>query len=286
MDQKIYIGTLTQKDGNAFLLGEKGNRVIENEKIWSGYLIHWLGKKINARYLPQLDYETGRNILIMWLNKEPETIPFVEIYYNERLVKYPFSMLGHLAINVNNEIYNYSHLINENEIIRPEEYFYRPALGEFAPHPVTGRFNVQDKAKPYFDKFGRNFMRTIHVLRVEGVDTARLSGYLKNVLAEILRSPDPKRPEKYRDFSLFSRSCVTIIRDGLRYCGFKDLSGIFPRDFFINAAHHLLRLNGRDTMRVSLYRMPQLKVPESPYSALSIITNPGNRLLSRKLPEY
>ncbi len=286
MDQKIYSGTLAQKDGSTFLLGEKAYRIIENEKIWSGYLTHWLGRKVNARYLPQLDYETGRNILIMWPNKEPDKIPFVEICYNERLVKYPFSMLGHLAINVNNEIYNYSHLINENEIIRPEEYFYRPALGEFAPHPVTARFNVQDKARPYFDKFGRNFMRTIHVLRIEGIDTQRLAKYYRRVLLEIQNTPDPKRPEKYRDYSIFSKSCVTIVRDGLRDYGFRNLRGIFPRDFFINAAHNLLRLNGHNGMKIELRCMPQLKVPEAPYSAPTFIMNPVNRLWERTLPVY
>jgi hypothetical protein len=286
MKQKIYTGILTKKNGRIFLASNPASQALQNEKIWQGYATHWLGKKVKARLLPQRDYETGKNIIIMWPDKEHSKVPFVEIYYNERLVKYPFSMLGHLAININNEIFNYSHLINENETILPEEYFYRPALGEFAPHPATGRFNVQDKDRPYFDKFGRNFMRTIHVLRIEGIDTQRLVKYYRSALQEIQNTPDPKRPEKYRDYGIFSKSCVTIVRDGLRDYGFKKLRGIFPRDFFIDAAFKLLPLNGRDGMRVELRCMPQLKVPEAPYSAPAFIMNPVNRLLLRKLPDY
>jgi len=286
MDIKIYTGTLTQKNGRTFLVDERGARRLENEKIWPGYVAHWLGKKVNARFLPQKDYETDKNIIIMWPHVIASKTPFVEIYYNERLVKYPFSMFGHLAVNVNGDIFNYSHLINENEIIKREEYFYRPCLGEFAPHPVTGRYDARDKNRPYFDKFGRNFMRTIHVLRIEGIDTDHLSDFYKNALWDILNSPDPDRPEKYRDYNVFLRSCVTVIRDGLRDYGFRNLRGIFPRDFFINAAYNLLRLNGHGGMRVELLRMKQLNVPEAPYSALTFIMNPVNRLLKRKLPDY
>jgi hypothetical protein len=32
--------------------------------------------------------------------------------------------------------------------------------------------------------------------------------------------------------------------------------------------------------------MPQLKVPEAPYSALTFMMNPFSRLLLRKLPDY
>jgi hypothetical protein len=286
MKPKIYTGILTHKNGKSFLVDSKGMRLFEHEKIWPGYVTHWLGRNVNSRHLPQKDYETGKNIIIMWPYEEPSKTPFVELYYNERLVKYPFSLLGHLAINVNGEIFNYSHLINENEIILKEEYLYRPALGEFAPNPVTGLFDVSDPGRPYYDKFGRNFMRTIHALHIEGVDTKRLAGYYKRRLAEIVTSPDPRRPEKYRDFSLFSRSCVTIIRDGLREYGFRDIRGIFPRDFFINAAYHLLQLHGTGALRVRLFKLPQLKVPEAPYSSLTFIMNPRNRPLAFKLPKY
>ena len=286
MDKGIYNGILTRDRGRTFIIDARGRRHFENETIWEGYITHWLGKKVNARRLAQKDYETGRPILILWPFREPSQDPYVELYYNERLVKYPLSLVGHLAVNVSGEIFNFSHLINENEIMTEEEYFYRPALGEFAPDPVTRHFNVADPEHPYYDKFGRNFMRTIHVLRITGLDAVRLRDYYAGMVREILARPDPRHPEKYRDFNLFTRSCVTFIRDGLRSCGYKKLKGMFPRDFFINASYRFLELAGRGGLGASIYRMPQLLVPESPPSALTIIANPCNRVLVRKLPEY
>ena len=286
MKQKIHRGILTRQGDRTFILGDRGRRLCEDEIIWEGYVSHWLGKKVNARRLPQREYGTGKNILVLWPDRDPSPGPSVELYYNERLVKYPLSVVGHLAVNVNGEIFNFSHLINENEIISGEEYFYRPALGEFAPHPLTGCFNVDDPERPYYDKFGRNFMRTIHVLRITGVDTVRLGNLYREMLAEIVSRPDPRRPEEYRDFNIITRSCVTFIRNGLRLCGIESVKGIFPRDFFINAAYHFLKMSGRGAISASLYRMPQLMVPESPRSALTVIVNPVNRILARKLPRY
>ncbi len=286
MKQEIHTGILTRQGDGTCILDDRGRRLCEDETIWEGYVTHWLGKKVNARRLPQREYGTRRNILILWPHRERSGEPSVELYYNERLVKYPLSIMGHLAVNVNGDIFNFSHLINENEIISEEEYFYRPALGEFAPHPLTGRFNVDDPARPYYDKFGRNFMRTIHVLRITGIDTGRLGGLYREILAEILSRPDPRRPEKYRDFNIITRSCVTFIRNGLRRCGFDGVRGIFPRDFFINAAYHFLKMNGSGATDSSLYRMPQLMVPESPRSALTFVFNPLNRVRARRLPQY
>ena len=78
-----------------------------------------------ARELPQLDYKTDQPIIIMWPDESPPSEPVVDFYYNERLVKYPASLFGHNAININGNIYNFSHLMNENEIITPEEFIYR-----------------------------------------------------------------------------------------------------------------------------------------------------------------
>lgn len=286
MKQTMYTGILTSKGGATFIIDSKGRRHFEDETIWDGYVTHWLGAKVNARYVPQKDYRTGRNILVLWPHRKPPEESYVELYYNERLVKYPLSLVGHLAINVNGDIFNFSHLINENEIVTEEEYFYRPALGEFAPDPVTGRFNVEDPEHPYYDKFGRNFMRTIHVLKITGLDAVRLKGYYMEMLKEIVSRPDPRRPEKYRDFNIITRSCVTFIRNGLRRYGFRSLRGVFPRDFFINTAYHFITMNGRGVTEASLYRMPQLTVPESPPSKLTVIFNPCNRLLVRRLPDY
>ncbi|HOT47044.1 MAG TPA: hypothetical protein PLM53_20120 [Spirochaetota bacterium] len=285
MKKDICTGILTRDGGTAFIVDSSGKRHFEDETIWEGYMAHWLGTTVNARHLPQRDYRTGRNILILWPYREPSKEPYVELYYNERLVKYPLSFVGHLAVNVNGAVFNFSHLINENEIISEEEYFYRPALGEFAPDPLTGRFNVADPERPYYDKFGRNFMRTIHVLRITGLDTVRLRGQYEAMVREILGRPDPRRPEKYRDFNIITRSCVTFIRDGLRRYGFTNLGGVFPRDFFINASYHFLKIAGRNGLGASLYLMPQLMVPEAPRSALTVIANPVNWFLARKLPD-
>lgn len=280
----ITEGILRREGDTAFIVDADGRRSLEGAGIWDGYLRHFLGRRVRARFLPQRDYETGRPVLIVWPVNERGHRTYTELYYNERLVKYPASTLGHIALNVNGSIFNFSHLLNENEIISEEEYFYRPALGEFAPHPATGRFNTADPERPYYDKFGRNFMRSIHVLRIEGLDTERLMGILREELRRIHATPvDPRRPEKYRDFNLFTRSCTTIIRDGLRACGFPAIRGVFPRDLFVNAAYYLIRKYRGRPLRVSLFRMPQLLVPEAAESAMTPLLNPLNRLRWRAL---
>ncbi len=288
---KIFFGILTVEGNRSFLLNKKGVPLLEKELIWEGYIKHWSGKKINARKLPLKDYKKNEAIIICWPEKKYPNEPFIELYYNERLIKYPTSRLGHIAININNNIFNFSHLINENEIISSEEYFYRPALGEFAPHPETGIFNIDDKDRPYFDKFGRNFMRTIHVLRIEGIDTEKLLNFYKNELEVIYNTPrDPESPEDYRDFNIFKRSCTTIIRDGFKECGFKKIKGTFPRDLFINAAYHFARTYKKDSIKVKLYKMDQLKVPEAPFSKITPLLNPFNKLreyyLKRQFPDF
>ncbi len=270
-------GILTKEENNYFLLGSNGQHYLKSEPIWDGYIKHWLDKQLCARHLSQCDYTSEKPIIIMWPDITPPSNPYVEIYYNERLVKYPMSFMGHIAINVNGEIFNYSHLLNENEIINIEEYFYRPALGEFAPHPDTGSFNIDDNNRPYYDKFGRLFMRTIHVLRIEGLDTNNLSRIYHKELDIIKNTPvNPKKPHKYKDINIFTRNCATIIRDGLKKCGYPKISGIFPRDVFISASHNLFKAQNRNNLKVELFRLNQLKVPEASYSTHSIILNPIN----------
>lgn len=280
----IAEGILLREGGRAFILDAGGGRLLEGVRIWDGYLRHFLGRRVRARLLPQRDYETGEPILIIWPVNERGHLSYTELYYNERLVKYPASTLGHIALNVNGSIFNFSHLLNENEIISEEEYFYRPALGEFAPHPLSGRYNTDDPERPYYDKFGRNFMRSIHVLRIEGLDTGRLLALLEEELQRIHETPvDPRRPEKYRDFNLFTRSCTTIIRDCLRASGFPAIRGIFPRDLFVSAAYYFLRNHRGRPLRAGLYRMPQFLVPEAQESAMTPLLNPLNRLRWRAI---
>jgi len=272
-------GILCRESGQTFLQGPDGQRFFDSERIWQGYVTHWLGRRVCARRLFQVDYETGRPLILVWPDQEVPKNPFVDLYFNERLRKYPASLLGHIAINVNGEVFNYSHLLNEDEVMSPEEYFYRPALGEFAPHPTRGRYHVDADGKAYYDKFGRLFMRNVHVLSIEGLPTDLLSAFYHHELQEILNTPEnPKKPGYYPRFNLFTRNCATIIRDGFRKAGLSSLKGILPRDLFISVAYHLLKHGGKAGTRVRFSRLDQLKVPEAPYSALPPPLNPINIL--------
>lgn len=274
MDKNIYTGILRENKVNNYLELSDGSRIFENEPIWSGYLKHWRNQQVHARRLEQLDYEDGKPIIITWLVEPKPKVPFVQIYYNERLVKYFDSIMGHLAINVNGNIFNFAKKINENEVITKEEYFYRPALGEFAPSPNSGRQEINTKGNSYFDKFGRNFMRGIHVLHVEGIDTQKLYNIFKEELEIIHNTPEKQdNPGNYPDFHFIKRSCTTIVRDGLRKYRFKNIKGVIPRDFFINAAYNL---NKESDLDVRLFKMPQLIVPECPPSKPTILFNIKN----------
>ncbi len=278
MGNEIIKGILSESDGKPFILSNDGSKHFESSVIWSGYLSHWLNKNVCARTLPQTDYETGKPIIVIWPDVQKATKPIVEFYYNERLVKYPASLFGHNAIGINGGIYNFSHLINENEIMTSEEFFYRPALGEFAPSPKNGKFEIMEDGRAYYDKFGRNFMRTIHVLRIKGMDTEKLSSIYNNELDIIHNTTvNPKKPEKYKEFSFFNRSCSTIIRDGLIKYGFKDLKGILPRDLFVNVLYNINKQKNTMGVELELCIMPQLKVPEAPNSVITPIMNMNNR---------
>ena len=284
MKDIIYRGVLTVSGQIAFLLGDNGVGYLKDEKIWDGYLLHWSGQKVCARRLPQKDYETGREIIILWPDEPLPEEPFVDLYFNERLVKYPVSFLGHLAVNVHGEIFNFSHLINENEVMRPEEYFYRPALGEFAPHPKTCRDNTDDPAKPYYDKFGRLFMRTIHVLRIIGLDTKKFSQIFHNELDIIHNAPpDPEKPGHYIDFNIFTNSCSTIIGGGFKKMGFKNIRGIFPRELFVNVSSYFLKQSDHPMIKASCHTLHQLHVPEAAPSAMPPLLNPLNRMKYHRL---
>lgn len=274
IDHTTYQGTLRTIGKTSFVETANEEKIFESEKIWYGYIKHWENTKVNARRLTQLDYEDGRPIIIMWPD-EPETkIPFVHIYYNERLVKYFDSTMGHLAININGKIFNFAKKINENEVMTKEEYFYRPALGEFAPSPNTGKQEISVNGKSYFDKFGRNFMRGVHVIHIEGIETDKLYKILKVELDRIHNTtPMPNDPENYPNFHAIKRSCTSIVRDGLREYGFKKIKGVVPRDFFVNAAYNLKK---EKNLSVKIYKIPQLIVPESPPSKVTFLLNIKN----------
>ena len=274
-------GKLTQENGASFILDENGVHHFENRVIWDGYLNHWSGQNVFARELTQRDYDKGEPIIIIWPDELNPDKPFIDLYYNERLIKYVASLLGHTAINVNGSIFNFSHLMNENEIMVKEEYFYRPALGEFAPSPNNGVFEILEDGRAFYDKFGRNFMRTIHRIRVFGLDTEKFMAVLKQSLEDILNtSPNPKEPEKYRDFNMVSNNCATVIQDAFNNCGFPKVRGRFPRDLFVSVAYTLFNSSGLD---VTYTTLPQLTVTEAPKSVLSPLVNPRNYFRLREL---
>jgi len=279
--EETVTGVLTVENDVVFLKGLDGQNHLKSQHIWEGYVTHWKDLEVHAQRLPQKDYENGKYMYLLSPVKEKERVPFLELYYNERLVKYTTSTLGHNAINIGGNIFNFSHLMNENEILTPAEYFYRPALGEFAPSPTTGRFSLNENGRNYYDKFGRNFMRTIHVLRIEGIDEASLSHIFHEELRVIHNTePHPKNPEKYKDFNFLNRNCTTILRDGLIKYGFKKIKGIFPRDFFVSTATICL---GRKGLKSTLFTMPQLLVKEAPPSVPTPFMNPCNYYQFRKL---
>lgn len=274
IDKTTYTGELKVVDDKSYLELENGNKVFENETIWSGYLKYWKNTKVNARRLEQLDYEDGKPIIIMWPDEPNPKKAFVRIYYNERLVKYWQSTLGHLAIDVNGKIFNFAEKYNEIEIITKEEYFYRPALGEFAPSPITGRQVILQEGKSYLDKFGRNFMRGIHVCHIEGIDADKLYDVLYKKMEMIHNTPpNPKDSENWPDFHFIKSSCTSIVRDGFRKCGFPQIKGVIPRDFFVNAAYNLQK---EKELKVRLYKMPQLLVAEAKPSKQTPLFNIKN----------
>ena len=277
----MVTGILTQDNIASFILDESGDRHFEDRIIWNGYLAHWSGEKVHARELKQHDYENNEPIIIIWPVESSSTEPFVDLYYNERLTKYFVSYLGHTAVNVNGSIFNFSHLMNENEIMEKEEYFYRPALGEFAPSPNNGLFEILEDGRVFYDKFGRNFMRTIHRIRIFGLDTEKMMVALNQSLDVILNTPqNPKEPEKYKDFSIVSNNCATIIRDVFNQCGFPQIKGRFPRDLFVNTTYHLFC---HPELDVQYAKLPQLFVPEAPMSMVSPLLNFWNYFRKNEL---
>jgi len=273
---QIFRGLLVLEGSRTFLRGSGGEEYFSESVIWDGYWKHWQGRMLCGRMLPEKDYNTGKNIVLLWPEERTDREPFVELYYNERLVKYTMSILGHSAINVNGYIFNFSHLLNECEIMTEEEFFYRPALGRFSPSP-DGLFDTSDTERPYLDKFGRQFMRTIHVARITGRETSGLESILRRKLKEIYDTPvDPAEPEYYRDFSKFSNSCTTIIRDSLREWGFGGVKGIFPREMFISAVWEFYIRSKSGGLNLSVFKRNQLLVDKAPASSLTPVVNPVN----------
>lgn len=280
----IARGLLGRDAEAVYIEDDEGRRVFPSESIWEGYLAHWLGQQVRVHRLPQRDYQSGAPILLLAPDEPAPPPPYIVLYYNESLPGYLSSLFGHLAINVDGTVFSFSETLNENEEMSLEEYLYRPALGEFSGHPESLTFNFDDPDRPYYDKFGRRFMRTIHALCIQGLDTARLTELLRTEIAVIYKTPvDPRLPHKYRDFHYLHRSCTTIIRDALRKVGLREVSGLLPRELFLNVAYQVTRPGRSDSLTAYATRMDQLKVPDRAYSHLNSILNPMNRLRLARL---
>lgn len=275
-EKTIHKGILTKEEGSVFLQDKSGRRYFSEDALWNGYLKHWESRELCGELLPEKDYVSGKRIVLLWPESPAEPEPFVELYYNERLPEYFYSYLGHTAINVNGEIFNFSHLVNECEVMNEAEYFYRPALGKFSPKPGA-RYCIDDPEHPYLDKFGRQFMRTIHVARITGYDTGMITRELHSMLERIhSTSEDPDRPGVYRDFGIFTNSCTTIIRDILCASGFPGIRGIFPREMYTSAVWNFMQMHDRGKLNLSVYKRPQLHVDEAPESRMTPMVNPLN----------
>ena len=84
----MFHGKLTQENGASFILDENGVHHFENRVIWDGYLNHWKGQNVFARELTQRDYDKGEPIIIIWPDELNPDKPFIDLYYNARLIKY------------------------------------------------------------------------------------------------------------------------------------------------------------------------------------------------------
>ena len=51
MSNTVYTGILTADETNSFLLRSDGSRVLEENRIWDGYIKHWAGQNVCARLL-------------------------------------------------------------------------------------------------------------------------------------------------------------------------------------------------------------------------------------------
>lgn len=181
----VACGLLGRNADAVYIETDEGRCVFLSEPVWEGYLLHWLGQRVRVRRLPQRDHEKGVPILLLAPDEPAPPPPYTILYYNERLPGYLTSWFGHLAINVNGRVFSFSETLNENEEMSLDEYLYRPALGEFSSHPESHTFNFDDADRPYYDKFGRRFMRTIHTLFIQGIDTARLTELLRTEITVI-----------------------------------------------------------------------------------------------------
>lgn len=275
------VGILRSDGRSHWVENLKGSPFGEEGCIWDGYVRHWRDQPVQGRLLKERDYETGKPIVLLWPAdlERRERVPHFQLFLNERLTHFRGSRLGHAAVSVGGEVFNFSYRRNENEALPLEEYLYRPALGPFGIHPTLGRADRSENGRPYHHNFGRLFERSIHVLHVETAEemVARLSAYFHEKMEIMRRVPEiPETPNVNPLFHYYRRNCATIIRDGLRRVGGFPVRGLAPRDLFESACRCFRHAAMQGECRVNAWRLRQLKVPEAPYSVTVPSINPMN----------
>lgn len=238
--------------------------------LWPGYA-RFAGTRVLVRPLPV--HDAGKPVLLVAPLGDAPPARSVELYLAERLPRHAMSRFGHVAAWAGGHVFNYSRTWRENEALDWAEFAWRPPLGDYGPER--------------HDYFGRRFMRTLHVLRIDGLDTVRVRASLQAVRERILaRPPDPRDPEYAPWVNLAGRNCVALLRLALVEAGLPVFHGLTPRAFFVDAAWRLRRLAGRGVLRLSYRRLPQVVVPECapslPASSWSPRTAQRERRLARE----
>ena len=74
---EIITGILKKADEKVFVEEANGKQHFSDKRIWDGYVHHWEGKEVSARFLPERDYETKQKIIIMWPKKIQRARPML-----------------------------------------------------------------------------------------------------------------------------------------------------------------------------------------------------------------
>ena len=83
MSNTVYTGILTADETNHFILRRNGSGILEENRIWDGYINHWTGQNICAYLHRQKDYENEE----LYSKMGPITNP-KNLFLNKKLPAY------------------------------------------------------------------------------------------------------------------------------------------------------------------------------------------------------
>ena len=83
MSNTVYTGILTADETNHFILRRNGSGILEENRIWDGYINHWTGQNICAYLHRQNDYENEK----LYSKMGPITNP-KNLFLNKKLPAY------------------------------------------------------------------------------------------------------------------------------------------------------------------------------------------------------